>query len=323
MALAFAMAPIAAAIAQVESEKVRSAADVEIAQTSANAALQQAQLQTATQLQLAENQRQVAENNTRTTFQLAQMQQQSQTQQFQAQLQANQAADRALAEERASVRAIEQQRADQQIALARENAAQQLALTQQSINAQLVSQSLSVTGAGRLSIANNQATASNGAVTTANNPFANTGDSAVGFRASSSARGFSGGSNTSNPRTGSSRLLASVSNSRAVEGANPLLAAVRSSANDSAFGGGFQYNEGSSRGLRGANLRGVKPINRGSRLALVSGSTRGFHQRIGKPSNSSASDLTQFRVEVQDQRRQEIGGAHSSRPSGAHGFHSH
>ncbi len=142
MALAAIIGPIAAAAAQIASANAQASADKFIATTAATAAITQTQIQASTTKQLADNQRQMSEQNLAATREIAGQQEANATTRLETQLAALQSEREAQSVERAEIRGIEQKRLDDQLALVREQVDQQLKLAKMQINSQVLAQAL-------------------------------------------------------------------------------------------------------------------------------------------------------------------------------------
>jgi len=142
-ALSAAVAGPAAAIAQVGSEAARAGADRDISAINANASVAMTQIQANTTALLSNNQTEIGLGKTAATERIAALQQDGATERLMLQLESMKAERESFAEERAEIREIEQDRADQQIAFAREQAAQNLELARMSLDLQLVQAGLS------------------------------------------------------------------------------------------------------------------------------------------------------------------------------------
>lgn len=203
MGIAAILAPIMAAIAQIEAAKQQAEADKFIAKTAADASIAQTNKQAEVTLSLAADQKQIAEKNLAATTELAERQEKNSKERLLLQLAAIEKERTALSAERAEIRSIEQKRADDQIAFAREQAQQNLQLAQLALNAQLVNQGLSTTGGSssgdRLSNTASGATAGSAF----NNTLASNTGSGLGniIRSATGATGSTGGTGTSTTGT--------------------------------------------------------------------------------------------------------------------------
>ncbi|MEZ4749660.1 MAG: hypothetical protein R3B54_03240 [Bdellovibrionota bacterium] len=142
LGIAAIIAPIAAAMAQVAAAEKQAEADKFIAKTAADASITQTKIQADVTKQLSDNQRSLSEQNLAVTQQLAREQEESRRERVNLQLAALEKERKAQESERREIRAIEQERIDQQIAFAKQQADENLRLAKLSINTQLVAQGL-------------------------------------------------------------------------------------------------------------------------------------------------------------------------------------
>ncbi|MCB0405848.1 MAG: hypothetical protein KDD51_13785 [Bdellovibrionales bacterium] len=157
------MAPIMAAVAQISAAESQADADKFVAKTAADAAITQTNIQADVTRQLSDNQRALSEQNLAVTQQLARDQEDARRERVNLQLAALEKERKAQEAERKEVRAIEQERIDQQIAFAKQQADENLRLAKLSINTQLVAQGLATGVAtagsrGRLTVSGSSTT---------------------------------------------------------------------------------------------------------------------------------------------------------------------
>lgn len=200
LSVAAILAPIMGMVAAITAAKEQANADKYIAKTAAEASMAQTNKQAEVTLSLAADQKQIAEKNLQATRELAERQEKNSKDRLLVQLAAIERERTALAAERAEIRTIEQKRANDQIAFAREQAMQNLQLAQLALNAQLVNQGLQTTGGASSSRLSNTATGATASFASSiNTSGSGGGTNLFGLGASSGT-----GSGTGTGSTGSS-----------------------------------------------------------------------------------------------------------------------
>ncbi|MCB0405847.1 MAG: hypothetical protein KDD51_13780 [Bdellovibrionales bacterium] len=316
LGIAAILAPIMAAVAQISAAETQAEADKFVAKTAADAAITQTKIQANVTKQLSDNQRSLSEQNLAVTQQLAREQEDARRERVNLQLAALEKERAAQEAERREIRAIEQDRIDQQIAFAKEQADENLRLAKLSINTQLVAQGLATGVApagsrGRLTTTSTGTSSSTGTLA-----------SSITQRAVSSPASQSRGATVpASSRAGStivSRGVASIPGSgssqlASLTGSSKLIQAVQKDAlagvKNAGVGGtgavsgapGVRNASGFQFAPTGGDFAGSVPSPQLDQqiqsAGVVRGSTRGVHQLTDAAKaerDGNGSDLTRF-----------------------------
>lgn len=319
LGIAAIIAPIAAAMAQVAAAEKQAEADKFIAKTAADASITQTKIQADVTKQLSDTQRALQEKNLAVTQQLAKDQEAARQERVNLQLAALEKERKAQEAERREIRAIEQDRIDQQIAFAKQQADENLRLAKLSINTQLVAQGLA-TGVAPAGSRGRLTTTSTGSSTASSSFASSITQRAIASTSTSSSRASSAstsgsGSRVSIPSRGLASLPAGGASQLASLGgtaSSKLIQAVQKDAvaGNSNVAGASVSSRGATRGASGFQFgatgtagdivsAGLSPqLDQQIQVAgVVRGSTRGAHQLTEEAKaerDGKSSDLNRF-----------------------------